>query len=267
MGLFRRLSSGLFNPNEIKNYAKDKAIYTLLVFFLLLLFSIIPHTIQVSKLDSLNYKTKRNITEFFSINEEINFSIIDHKLVSNDGEKLSLYYEYTPEILIIFSNEEEDLNLGRKTALVFGENNVYLRQNVLRKDLFNYKDYDELEGLDLTQAKSSLNQEFWDTMFIVINSEFLKVKPIVVMTYILVMFITNAIYMLLFSLLITLFQMGRLRGTYRFPEVWKLSIYCLTPYVFGTLLSVLFNFEILSYVGLFMSVIYGVIMSRSITRE
>lgn len=267
MGLFKRLANGLFNPNEIRNYANDRGIYTVLFFLVLLLISIIPHTIQISKLDSINYQTKQHIMEFFWTDEVVEFSISDNKLISNNNQIKAQVFEYTPELLIAFSATNEDLNLGSRVAIVFGESEVYIKQNILQMSLFKYSDYSSLEGINFKDAKSPQNTLFWDTMFSVLNNEFLKVKPLVTFTYMLVIIFRTIFYMLLFSVLIAFFQMGQLRGIYRFPKVWKLSIYCLTPYVFGTVLSVMFNFEILSYIGLFMTVIYGVIMSRSIIKE
>lgn len=267
MRLFKRLANGLFNPKEIKNSANDKGIYTVFFFLVLLLISIIPHLIQISKLDGVNYQTKQHIMEFFWTNEEIDYSISDNKLISNTNQSKTQVFEYTPELLIVFHANGEDLNLGSRVAIVFGETEVYIKQNILRMSLFKYSDYSSLEGINFTHAKSPQNSLFWDTMFKVLNNEFVKVKPMVVFSFMLIIIFRTIFYMLLFSLLIALFQMGQLRGIYRFPKVWQLSIYCLPPYIFGTVLGVMFNFEILSYIGLFMTVIYGVVMSRSLIRE
>ncbi|MDD4000926.1 MAG: hypothetical protein PHX62_08575, partial [Bacilli bacterium] len=53
----------------------------------------------------------------------------------------------------------------------------------------------------------------------------------------------------------------------KFGELFQLMIYALTPYVVGQLLSSLFGFVLIAYVGMFMTVIYASKLSRGLMQR
>lgn len=264
MNLQNRLASGMFAPSELKKYIKDKWYHVFLVFSILIIISILPHAIVVSKMQGLNYQEKQRIKSFFHTQEAIPYAINDNTLVAELSLAEFHKYDVNEQFSVIFDANDGQRNYGKKMAIVFSEKEVYLYQYSMKMHLFNYSEYsEELNGIQFSSLKD-LFDDNWEGLFSVVDNEFVKYKGFIVSVYILTYIFRHIITFLGFSLLITLFQMGPIRGKYSFGKVWKLSIYCLVPYVFGNVLAILFNLEFLSYIGMFMSLIHGTKMGRSL---
>ncbi|HQD92281.1 MAG: DUF1189 family protein [Acholeplasmataceae bacterium] len=264
MELFRRFSSGLFSPRSIGAYINDRKLLTFLYFIILLFISILPQTIEISRMNRIPYQSQQEIREFFKTKEEIPFKVENNKLVSLQSDVKIKSYLLSNQILVVFSLEE-NINVGMRNAIVFGQNGVYFQVSTFRQTLFLYSEYQEFESLDFRNAKIN-NDVFWNDIFKVANIEYQKVLTYIKPGLILGLLILNSISILFFSLLLALFQRSTL-PTYRFSQVWKLAIYCSVPYVFGVVLSELFNFSLFSLLGLILMIIYGVISSQSLIKE
>lgn len=265
MELFRRFSSGLFNPRDIGSFSKDKKRMTFFFFIVLLFISIIPHTLTVAKMKNIPYAEQIEIKRYFKSQDEIPFIINDYKLINVNNTNDYKAYPINSQLIVIFSPNTE-VNVGSRTAFVFTEDAVNLQVNILKMTIFKYTDYEELENINFKDARTDSNQ-FWDTIFQVANTEYQKYLPMIKIGLIIGTLISNTFSFLFFSLLIAFFQRRVLLPRYTFGKVWQLSIYCIVPYVFGTVLATLFNFEILSLIGLIMMIIYGALMSQSLIKE
>ena len=132
---------------------------------------------------------------------------------------------------------------------------------------FDYDDYPILNGIHFSSASSYHNHEFWDTIFTVANQEIKVIKPIFNFINIFYIVVGTIIDLLIVTLIITVFQMFTAYSYIKFIKLYQLSIYVITPYVIGNLLSYLFNFNLLYYIGFLISIIYMSILSRTIIRD
>ena len=260
MELFRRFSSGLFSPRSIGAYINDRKLLTFLYFIILLFISILPQTIEISRMNRIPYQSQQEIREFFKTKEEIPFKVENNKLVSLQSDVKIKSYLLSNQILVVFSLEE-NINVGMRNAIVFGQNefifSIYFRQT-----LFCIR-ISEFESLDFRNAKIN-NDVFWNDIFKVANIEYQKVLTYIKPGLILGLLILNSISILFFRLLLAILQLSTL-STYRYSQVLKLEIYFSVPYVFGVVLELLILVILL--LGLILMIIYGVISSQSLIKE
>lgn len=270
MGFLKRFSNALFAPKEILNYRSDKWWMVTLIFFVLLLFTLIPTILSISDNASLDYEARTQIRQLFNGENDIPYSITNHVLVHDQNDRTHIYQkEVRPSIFILMTNAEtvDESQLTSGIYIAFRTNGVYVMQSFVSYLLFTYQDYPEMNGIDFSDATSLSNNAFWDTMFTVFETEMQQFQPLLTTVSLLVHIISSAFSLIFISLILALFQSFQINRYLRFSSLWKLCLYLMTPYVFGNTLSLLFNFTLLYYVGFIVTAIYVIILGQTILRE
>lgn len=265
---FRRFSNGLFAPSQIGQYRHDKW-YTTLIFFLILLgISLIPVAIESSTIDQIDWGTQRDVKRAFQNVGPIPFHIEDGSLRHNTGQNSYVFQHRLEDNVMVVFNVDGSFQtdpLDASIVLFFTERGVLIYRNLMTTVLLEYTDHlAEFEGMDFADAYSPNNLDFWDAVFHVMSSKASQIKGAIVGMLLFVQSLTNVFYFLLYTLIISAFQSPALAGKVKFLKIWQLSIYILAPYVFGSVLAVLLNAALLSFVGLIMTVLYGSRMARSL---
>ena len=268
LGFIKRLSSALFSPKDIIKYRTDKIWVTILFFLFLLVLSILPVSISIVLNDGISYDTTRAIRTHFNENKDIPFTIIDGKLVHDDGDSSYVYTENIDSSLrVVFSLDNVEGEVSSTVVnIIFQEDGVYLSQSAFVIKLFAYNEYPILNNLDFSDL-TDWNSPTWDLVFEVANQEVNKIKPTFDFLQIIILIISEALSMLFISLILAFFQNFTLSGIISFGKTWKMCIYVLAPYVVASVLGMLFNIQLLIYIGLGITAIYAASISRNILRE
>lgn len=263
MGFFKRLSDGMFAPKEVFKYHNDKWYTTLLFFLFLAIVSLLPSTVNMLMTNGLDYQDKREIKTIFH-GENIHFQIDNNVLVNNDNENKDYSKKFNDSITIIFTTNNYDTSLlNANMSIIFAQDGVYLAQSLISQKLFSYQDYPILNNLDF----NNLDNSNWDKIFTVIDSEFTKIKPLLTTTSLMIFLFSTVTDLIIISLILSVFQALTLSRFIRFTKFWKLTIYLLTPYVFGNIFMIMFGFGLLHYIGLLASAIYIIILGRTIAKQ
>lgn len=268
MDFFKRFANGLFAPSQIGQYRQDKWYTTLFFFLILLIVSLIPVTIDAMQFDLIDWGTQRDIKRSFQNVGPIPFEIQNGKLIHSEQEESYVFTHRMQDGTLIIFNQDGSFELdplNSSIALIFVEEGIYLQRNVVTTELLKFEEYEAtLQGLDFQDAYSPNNLHFWDIVFDVMSQKAAEVKPMLTGLFVLIQASQNIFYFLLYSFIITIFQSPMLAGKVKFLKIWQMSIYILTPYVFGSLLGILFNASIIGFIGLIMTVLYGSRMAKSL---
>ena len=267
MNFIKRFSDSMFAPKEVFKYRNDKWYITTLFFILLVILSVIPSSITVIMNQGLDYEDKKDIKMLF-IGENIHFEIVDNKLVNKTPELDTYTKKINNGINVLFTvSPNYDSSIFKSgISILFMEDGAYIAQSILHQKLFAYEDYPTLNGLQFNKL-GNYNSLEWDRIFSVIDNEYKEIKPLLTTVSIIMLFFATLIDLLIISFALTFFQAFTLSRFIRFTKFWKLSIYLLTPYIFGNVLTLLFDIGIFHYIGLFASAIYIIILGRSIVKQ
>ena len=66
----------------------------------------------------------------------------------------------------------------------------------------------------------------------------------------------------LLSLIVTIFGRFSKGNTLKFSKYWQMSIYLVTPMVFGELFATLYSMQVFYYIGLIMTLIYSMTFNQ-----
>lgn len=268
MDFFKRFANGLFAPSQIGQYRQDKWYTTLFFFLILWIVSLIPVTIDAMQFDLIDWGTQRDIKRSFQNVGPIPFEIQNGKLIHSEQEESYVFTHRMQDGTLIIFNQDGSFELdplNSSIALIFVEEGIYLQRNVVTTELLKFEEYEAtLQGLDFQDAYSPNNLHFWDIVFDVMSQKAAEVKPMLTGLFVLIQASQNIFYFFLYSFIITIFQSPMLAGKVKFLKIWQMSIYILTPYVFGSLLGILFNASIIGFIGLIMTVLYGSRMAKSL---
>lgn len=269
VGFIKRLSTGLFSPKEVFNYRNDKWYVTTLFFLFLLVLSILPTSIMfaMDKDNGFDYEFRTAVKRLYS-GEEIPFQIEDNKLIStNNQEELMVKKLYDYYAIVFAPNKDyKSLLTMTEVSIVFASDGVYLVELLEQKQLFTYQKYPVLQNFDF-QNLANYNSSDWEKIFQVFNNEYKLMMPSLVTLEIVSSLFATSLFLLFMSFILTFFQSFAIARFIRFSQFWKISIYLLTPYVFGYVLTMTFNIGLFYYIGMFMSAIYIIILGRSIGKE
>ncbi|HEY8445206.1 MAG TPA: DUF1189 family protein, partial [Bacilli bacterium] len=269
LNFLKRFSNSLFAPKEVINYKNDPWWITLLYFFTLVLFLIIPQTISVLQTDILNYEVKKELRSHFNGQEDIPFTIVNGVLVHDTNDTDYVYQHKFNNINIVFTTTMDNIddNLTDILTIIFQSDGVYIKQVLITRKVFQYDDYPILNGIDFSDASSHQNHEFWDKIFTVASQEINKIRPIINVVNVIVNGVVLILDLLIFCIVFSLFQTLLVSRVIKYTKLFKLSIYLLLPYTLGNVLSILFGYNIIYYLGLLISAIYITILSRTIIRD
>lgn len=265
--LFTRIKVGLFHPSQVAGLKNDKKMLTALYFLIMVLFSLIPFAILVSRNETLSYEDKRRIRTLFR-GQEIPYEIVDHQLVktSPSADDLIIALNPTFDLILAAGSDSAPAVAPNKSAIVFTSEKVYLVQLLHKKELFSYSEYQELKDIDLALAGAD-DSQFWDTVFPIVREQIDKMRTynlfIQIVVYGLVFY---AIELLIFSLILTVFLriMIQTHPSLSFSGVWQLIIYLMAPYVVFRLFADLYGLHLLAYVGIIITIIYTIRMNNAL---
>ncbi|MDD4212476.1 MAG: DUF1189 family protein [Bacilli bacterium] len=269
MELFKRLRASLFSPREVVQYRHDRWYVTVLYFIFLLVLSILPATITMLKSDLVTYEDQKAIKEIFST-EDIPFAIIDGVLIHKQNDSSFIYkkqIETGLNLIVSTALNVEDSIVASNINIIMQANDVYIVQSLMKIKLFEYDEYPDIVNLDLTDSNQVNNTIFWNKIFHIIDQELTTYKPYIQFFSILAVTFESLLNILLVSMILTIFQSFTLSGVIRFREIWKVCLYLLAPYCFGSVLSMIFNSALFYYTGFIITAIYIFMASRAILQD
>lgn len=266
--MIKRLKIALFSPREIINMRVDNFGLVFLYILILSFIMMIPAAISVARFDGVSFDTRLKVEEAFN-GKEVPYEIINYRLVKT-SEVTSSDYVINDNMMISFSLGEVNAPPNKTNyRIVFGEEsiNIYCyigKSRLISTLLFRYSDYEELKNVNLTQATSALNYDFWNNIFSVVNKEIKKYIPFATVAIIVGYTFTNLFLIMLLALVLALFQRLGIRRILSFKESYTISCYALSPFVVCVILAELFGISFLYYVGLTLAVVYNMIASNQI---
>lgn len=263
MKILERLASSLFNPNKVIYYKDDKKWITVVFFFVLSFILMIPNICIIFLSSSFDYEQELAIRAAFNNADPIPYKITDGELeyVGEDGTtEKDFYLVSTDDFLIYFTTKSTITDTENTTSsaprIIFSKTGVNIGTYMLSEEMFTYDDYADFEGLDFTKSIAT-NSDFWTQAFKVVNNVLNDYQKLIYFFEVVVVIMQCLLTVLVASLIIAFF--GRFGSTKElsFGCHWKLVIYYTTPFVIGNVLGALFNFSLLVYAGLILTVIYS----------
>ena len=266
MKIFRRITDGIFNPAMVNNYINDKRIFTAFFFFLMIIIMILPQTIKVLGEPIFTYNDEVAIRElFYHETEPIPFSIRSSLLFNDDHDN---NYEYrkliSDDIMVLFrADSEQKSYASTKTIIEFGRYGVFIHKYGMRILVFSYNEKPELSDLKFSDAYNDDNN-FWNVIFKIAEEEIMLVEPLIKTFEIVTLFVSETLSILILILILALFNRPINRKELSFSKMCQMIVYLLSPFVFASLLSQLFGFLLLYYIGLLITIINIVRFSQCI---
>ena len=258
--MFHRIVDGIFNPSQVINYRDDRKITTIgvLLFFSILL--MIPSIISAIVVKPFGYETKVIIKDSFFNNIEIPYVIENNKLTFVGKTEKTQYYVNVEELnlTVCFTTQEEIILEEKmlKNVLVFNTDSVYVYNMLENFKILNYYEYPGFFEMDFRLAKDN-NRIFWQNFFDIVYDVLENYKDIILVSLIISIVGQSIISILILTTFLTIFNRLGSKNIYKFGVHWRLMLYYSGPFVLGTLLATLFNFVILQYAGLIVTLIYS----------
>lgn len=267
--MLHRFTDSLIRPRQIADYRNDKSIITAVYMFLLILMMTIPSAIYYLT-STFDYTDQRIIRDAFR-GTDVPYELADYQLVPKaEGPGTIYQVEVIPDVLTLVMTDQETLpetdTMNMTTVILMTKSKVYIRQTFMETLLFEYDDYENLKNLDLALASKD-DYAFWNTIFPVISDQIAKFLPYIQMTNIGMAFVLSLFDFLFFSLILTFFLKMGTRGLISFGTLWKLMVYTMTPYVLCQLLGNLYSFDLLSFAGMIVTVIYASTVLKSLLEK
>lgn len=270
MKIIKRLMDGLFSPGKIYYYKDDKKILTTIYFFILVLIYAIPMTIGVVFSSNLSTNFMEEVRTAFQMSEVIPYKIENNKLtyISDDENIEKSYYVIsTTNYDIYFSssktlpdtvNRTTSFNIT-KTRILFSIDGVYEYRNYPTL-LVTYDKYN-LNGIDFSKAKEN-DYKYWENIFTNLSSIINTYKNQTMWITIVSLILISSGGLALLSLIVTIFGRFSKGNTLKFSKYWQMSIYLVTPMVFGELFATLYSMQVFYYIGLIMTLIYSMTFNQ-----
>ncbi|MCI5939681.1 MAG: DUF1189 domain-containing protein [Acholeplasmataceae bacterium] len=263
--MFKRLSNGLLSPKETSVYYKEKFGKTILYLLILVLFMLIPVVISTSTSSLVSESGRKEIRKSFT-NETIPFTIVNGTLENINGDK-SFVYKNQNLTGINFYITEDIKNIStslNNLNIVLGTDKVYLMVSSIAYPVIEYKEYEYLTNLNLSDSRTINSLTFWDNIFNIMDNEYNKARPTIIVFSTIIYFFYWAAWLAIFACVLSLFSKMRYGNVLKFSGLFKVSIYNLTPFVFCTIFGSLFGMQLLVYVGYVVSAVYSLISTSKI---
>ena len=108
------------------------------------------------------------------------------------------------------------------------------------------------------------DNNFWNVIFKIAEEEIILVEPLIKTFEIVTLFVSETLSILILILILALFNRPINRKELSFSKMCQMIVYLLSPFVFASLLSQLFGFLLLYYIGLLITIINIVRFSQCI---
>ena len=257
MKLIRRMSSGLFSPQEIVNYQTDSRWLTALFLVVLVLLMSLPNLLMIHNEGNFDYREKLALREeFYRDGKEIPFYIKHGQLFHDTGDTEYLYSKALKSGIILKVTLKELSQIEQSTVptILFTKNGVLFNYTVYTNILLSYADYPSLENLDFSGAYQG-DAAFWDVVLPIISAKVATFRPYIVVANALVAIFEALGSIVIWSLITTVFQKINIGSGVKFSKLWQLMIYVMVPYTLGNLLSNLFGMILLYYIGFILMIV------------
>lgn len=266
MKLIRRLSSGLFSPQEIVNYQSDSRWLTFLYMLILVLLMALPSLVTVNKDSPFGYNEKLELREdFYRDGVEMPFYIKHNQLFHIDGNTDFLYSKILKNGIIVkatLTNLPKS-EVSTTPTIILTKNGIIFNYSIYTDVLLSYADYPQLENLDFSAAYNN-DDAFWDIVLPIVTEKLAYFRPYITIASI-VMAISGAFgSIIIWSLITTVFQRINTGAKIKFSKLWQMIIYVMAPYVLGNLLSELFGILMLYYIGFILMVVNSAKLGQTI---
>lgn len=266
MKLIRRLSSGLFSPQEIVTYQNDSRWLTTLYLLILVLLMALPSLLTINKDSSFGYNEKLSLREdFYRDGVEMPFYIKHGQLFHDTGDTEYSYSKALKNGILVKATLKELSEIEQSTipTIIFTKNGVIFHYTVYTDVLLSYADYPSLENLDFSGAYDN-DEAFWGTLFPIISAKLADFKPYVILASVMVAILGTLGSLVIWSLITTVFQKINTGPRVKFTKLWQLMIYVMAPYALGNLLSDLFGLVLLYYIGFILMVVNSAKLGQTI---
>ena len=227
-------------------------------------------TIGVVFSSNLSTNFMEEVRTAFQMSEVIPYKIENNKLTYiSDGENIekSYYVISTTNYDIYFSSSKtlpDTVNRTTsfsitKTRILFTIDGVYEYRNYPTL-LVTYDKYN-LNGIDFSKAKEN-DYKYWENIFTNLSSIINTYKNQTMWITIVSLVLISSGGLALLSLIVTIFGRFSKGNTLKFSKYWQMSIYLVTPMVFGELFATLYSMQVFYYIGLIMTLIYSMTFNQ-----
>lgn len=251
--LFRKIKICLFEPKKMGFYIGEKLYKSL---FQLLLFSLIvitPIIVEVSIQDSISKNSYSIISEKLMMHEDDSLKLVEGKLTGSEG------FDFIIEEAWVFINPLDQELVYSNTdyayfpILEFKSDRVIV--TVLNIEVLNVE-YSLLNAKDVDFSKIANNDYVELDIFVdLVNVVFNYMRPVWIGANV-VINLLEAYLMAIVSALVLAFFMGLLQINLKFKYRFKVALDAQFINLVFILLSILFNFEYITYLGMIFTAIY-----------
>lgn len=268
MNMLKKIKIGLSMPKQIIQFRFERIGATILYFFVMVLITLIPTLIDLIKLSSLDPATKNEIKNDFVDAGGANCNIQNQTLSCIQAEPTMIRLTGLQPFIVVFDPSNTYTVPSNSTAILFGEKGVYFKQSGLSLEIVQYENHPSFEGMDFNNSSSRTDNTFWDPFFEIVDYFIQANKGSIVSVGLFAGFISIALDQAT-TLLFMAALLYMLNSVYRmkFGELFRITTYAMTPYIFIQLIAILLNVSIIVYVGMIMTGIYAITAVRQITNQ
>lgn len=272
----KRIRDMLFSPNNIVTYSFDKAYVVVITFFCLALLLAVPMITNLFCDYGLSASRMKEIKDAFKSEEVIDYKIENGKLMSVEvppSQKTRSIVEI-PELkaLVVFSpnytfSERVKSGTEYRYYVVFTENEVYASFAAYERFKIKVADYTNIDGsIDLTKAGNEMDQAFWTKAFTFIDQSLQKFRLSYYIIMVLAIIIASSISLFITTIIIAIcIRFLESSGNWLYVDIYKIALYCSTPYIVLTVLGNLYGLPFLNIIGYIITAIYAFVASRRMT--
>ena len=272
--MYKRFRDGVFAPKAVVDYMRDR---WYLPFIMLLIYALIitaPMIVSNIANIGLDYTDKNEIKVAMN-GDDIPFKIVDYKLAQKGSTSsyVRTINNVTLYIGLEFNSKDLDENpisffySGTSTTVVaLLSDGVYLYLSDVKTEICQYKEYEELQNLDLSTLGDK-NSDNWTPVLNITSELYTKYEKTIVPWTCVLDYFYNFFNILLIALIISLTFVWRFHGLFKYGPMFKMSIYYSAPYIVGYFFTMIFGSSIWQIVGLILSIVYSIIGAGVITKR
>ena len=251
--LFRKIRICLFEPKKMGFYIGEKLYKSLLQLLLFSLIVIIPIIVEVSIQDTIGKGSYNAISEKLMFHDDENLKLVDGKLTGSES------FDFMIEEALVFINplDQELVYSASEYAyfpvVEFKSDRVIV--TVLNAEFLNVE-YSLLNAKDVDFNKIA-NKDYveLDKFVDLVNVVFNYMRPVWIGANV-VINLLEAYLMAVVSALVLAFFMGLFHINLQFKYRFKIALDAQFINLAFILLSILFNFEYITYLGMIFTAVY-----------
>ncbi len=266
--MFKRFSNSLLSPKEVAKYYHEPFIKTFVLLLILVVLFMVPIVLNLLTSNFLTYQNKEDIKSAFK-KEVVPFKIEDGIVKNINGDHEEVYINTNYSLYkIVFTEDIENYQASMDSiVIVICNDGVYGKMAIAHKQFFNFSDSEYFKNLDFSNPELFEDFNFWNNTFSVIQTLIDESKVVYITLYSCYYIIYSFVWLFVLALIVTMFTKFRVMGALKFWDLYKISIYSLTPFVVCSVFSSLLGAGILIYVGYIVSAIYNGITVNEVLKN